>query len=230
MDFGLSFFGFVLYPVYLVAVALGAWIVRRVTDASESPNWSRAVWVLTAVVALFPLLEELYIASRFAHHCKDDGVWLPHVLEADGYFSTSQRGSTPVTDTRLSDEFGKAKLGKFNFREYPSDSVPGKIAHVRRREDGGYEMLLLDEPRARYEYRFEYQRGVVDYKIRMIQDAIIDRQTGKPAATDTRYLRYPAFLDALWMKFFGIRGSRCEGPVGYGALFGFAFTATRKQK
>lgn len=31
MDFDLSLFGFVLYPVYLFAVALGAWIVRRVT-------------------------------------------------------------------------------------------------------------------------------------------------------------------------------------------------------
>ena len=120
-----------------------------------------------------------------------------------------------------------AYLGKFQFIEYSSESVPGKIEHVRRREDGGYERLLLDEPRARYEYRFEYQRGVVDYKIRMIQDAIVDRQTGKPAATDTRYLRYPAWLDSLWLKFFGIQGGGCENKPSRRPLFGIAFTGNQ---
>lgn len=196
MAFDLSGIGRAIWILYLIAVALSAWYLRSI--AGQWPRVRRAIAVVAMVVAVMPLVEELYIASRFEHHCKQDGLWVPEVLVAEGYFHSTLDAATPGTIER-----------GFNFIEYRPSAHPGKIGHLRKR-DGGYEEILLDQPMARYEYRMEYMRGVVDYKIRMIQDALLDRQTGKPAATDTRYLRYPAWLDSLWLRFFGIQGRECS--------------------
>jgi hypothetical protein len=173
--------------------------------------------VLISVVALvavsLPIAEEAWIAWHFAKLCEDAGVHIKRKVAADGFLETTSsyyRASNAKVGPigRRGELFDFEKAG-YRFKE---SQLNGGVWHLEREGD---QLIasLRDIPEARYQYGFTDPRQdvPVGHRLKKYETVIIDRETGETIARDTRYKRYPGWVESLWIGFFGSGLTICAG-------------------
>lgn len=194
--FGVGIIG--IYSAIVGVVLL--WPLFRLLRNSRWKLWIVSIVGLPLLVA--PWAEEAWIAWHFNEACKDAGVKVARQVEVDGlYDSTMRSGYELVRDKG------------YRFMEHPSDQS-GKVDHVER-IDGEWRKTVLDQPAARYHYRFSDPRQEIPISRRLVkfESQIVDSKSNEIIGLDTRFKRYPNTAEGLWLQFFGPSVAICEGAA-----------------
>lgn len=198
LQFGL--FDYIIIAVFYALAAtvlLFAWLWLR-----RWRHW-RAVLIPVALVALIaPWADEVWIAWRFGQLCKDAGVHVYRTVEVDGFYDSTMRSGYELI-----------KRHGYKYMEHPSDPRT-KVDYVER-IDGEWKKTTLDRPRSRYIYQFADPRQEVPagFKIEKTEWQVVDSQNGEIIGRETRFSRYPGWVQSLWIKYFGNGGNTCEGAA-----------------
>lgn len=187
------------------------------------------------VVLLVPWLDEFWIAWHFSEACKDAGIHVYRRVEADGFVDDTSR--TTRAQTRLGNWNFDAKLlegwdsAGYRFRDRML--VDGGVVHLERTADGVV-ASIVDQPIARYLYRFSDPREAapVGYRMWKYEYEIVDRKTYEVLGRDTSYHRAPGFVEGLWIGLLGSGQSICRGdaphpPKERRLLYDYVFIKTR---
>lgn len=158
--------------------------------------------VVVPIVLVLPWAEELWIAWNFAKLCEGAGVHVTRKVEVAGFYDATMR-----TGYELIDRYG------YQFMEHPSRG-DGKIEHIEK-TGNDWKVTKLDQPEARFHYRFSdpRQEVLIKWKIEKIEKQILDSKTDEIIATDTRFNRWPNTIEWQWVRFFGLGLTFCYGPV-----------------
>jgi hypothetical protein len=204
MSMQITIFGLVIGTIY-------SWIVIGLLIVFWYPlrRW-RFTWVpfvavgLVAIVA--PWAEEYWIASRFEELCKGAGVHVYRTVEVEGFYD----------DTGV---VGENDLSAgWTYLEY-RDPVYKDVRRIQK-NDGRTQTLHVALPTARYHYRHAYQptpyryEESVAWKVERTEWQVVDSQSSEVLGRETKYSRYPAVVDAIWMApLFGSGRTTCKGSA-----------------
>lgn len=237
MTLQISPFGITIIAVfYALSVGLLLLLARRLRD------W-KGRWFILAPLALvaiaLPWADEIYIASRFAKLCEGAGVHVTRKVEVDGFFDQTTTG--PSKPGRITSQQAIDVYEKNGYRFYER-KTGDNVSHVEK-VSGEWRITLLDRPTARYHYKrivdYRDSEGIhyekrVDHKIEMTGEVVIDSQTGEEIARKVQYMRYPGWVEHLWVRFFGSGQELCYGPLNEpdkqkrGLLYDYVLKPTNK--
>lgn len=172
-------------------------------------SWRRAAgrpirWGLVLAapgILVLPIADEFWIAWNFERACREEaGVHVYRKVEAEGFFDGTGSPGTGVIE----------ELG---FRYAEGLTQNGKaVAHVERVK-GLWHRTILDRPQSRYHYRWAVpeQSVQVGHQLWREELQVIDVKSGEVLGDSVRFARYPAWLQGLWVRFFGSAVVTCWG-------------------
>lgn len=197
-------FGLVIFGLYAgLILLLVIWPLSRLL---KGRSWRRPLLgIVAAVLLASPFAEEFWIAWHFRELCKDAGVHVYRKVEVDGFYDSTMRSGYELIQQK-----------GYRFMEHPAREA-GKIEHIERIA-GEWKVSLLYRPTARYHYKYAYQptpykyEEPVGWKIERTEWQVIDSENGEILGRETKYSRYPATVEAVWMaRLFGSGRSTCKG-------------------
>ena len=157
---------------------------------------------LILIIMVLPIADELWISYNFYEVCKDAGVHVTRKIEVEGFYDETMRSG-----------YENIKNNGYQFMEHPS-TKKGKIGHVTR-INGEWEEEVLNEPTARYHYKYADPRQWVPIGFQLYKHEmqIIDSETGEMVSRETSFSRYPSLVEGLWIRFFGSGQEICNRPL-----------------
>lgn len=207
----MSIIGYALVVViYAIEAALLFLIGRSLRKSNK--RWFILAPLIVICIAL-PIADEIWISSNFNKLCQGAGVQVYEKVEVEGYLdSTSQAGAYLVIEKIVSDPKAIKRFIEdgYSFKEKTLDD--GTVRHLELVEEG-LEISIINKPRARYVFKYSHNNEQIGYKIRKTEYVIIDAKTDEVIGKDTRYKRYPGFVDWLWIRFFDAGSRICEGTA-----------------
>ena len=207
----------ILGPLYLggaAVIAFVCWLLAK----TWKPAWLPAIPLLL-VLAVAPLWEELGIAYNFGKLCKKDaGIFVYKTVEVEGFYDDTggtmglvrdggyQWAEGPRRDGkgayRLSK--GDANLARQAMRQFEAEN-PGAKATDRSTlrvyvhpdvevlvfpaKNESWRMQILEQPTARYHYRWPSMSEAVSHKIVKGERVVLDDQTGEVLGRHLNYAR-----------------------------------------
>ncbi len=199
MKIQISLFG---YLIMLMFYAVGTGLLTFLwLGLRRWRGWKFVITPLALVLLALPWADEVYIAWRFQESCKDAGVHVYKKVEVEGFYNDVIRG-------------GKEQIVKYGYRfiEHRSRESKGKIVHLQR-TDGEWEVSILDQPSARYHYKYSANDEDAGLQLAKEEWVIIDSKTGAILGRDTTFKRYPGWIEGLWVRFLGVYPTICRGPL-----------------
>ncbi|MGD2141533.1 MAG: hypothetical protein PVH25_14140, partial [Burkholderiales bacterium] len=165
------------------------WLVRRLRV--RAPGAQVLVAPLFAVLYIAPIAEELWIARNFDHLCSADaGVFVNKIVEVEGFYDAS--AVLPMRFGDLASEsveyYKKGGYRYFEFGLAQPRGRPNKVVHVEK-INGVWTPKVLDHPVSRYHYLQTHRGTLVAHKIKKVERAVTDSETGELLARETRYRR-----------------------------------------
>lgn len=161
---------------------------------------------LAILVFIAPIADEIYIAYRFAKLCEDAGIAVVRRVRADGFY-----------DDTMPSGYGLIEQYGYRFMEHRSDR-DGKVVHIEKL-GSDWRKTILERPTARYHYkRIVDYRDIdgrihhempVDLRIQMTGWMIVDTETREVIARNVTYMRYPGWIESLWLGFVGTSQRSC---------------------
>lgn len=208
-----------IYPIGL-AIASVFWIpAYRFVLRPLSRSWKEKPWrmpalgVLALGLLVLPYADELWIAWRFSSLCEDAGVHVTRMVEVDGFLDDTSRSAAHVKEQLIRDPQAIEQFDRSGYRFKESMLYNGKVWHLER-VTGGLQLTILDHPTARYVYKFADPNHDVPVGLKTIrtEEIVVDSGTGEIIGRDTRYKRYPGWLEGLWIRFLGSGLTICPDP------------------
>ncbi len=192
MNFQFSPFGIIIYLVYALVIVMavvlpmGKWILKK-----KSWKW----WVISVIAVpllVAPVAEEVWIAHCFETLCQDAGVHVHKKVEVDGYYNATIRSGYESID-----KFG------YRFMEHPS-RTRGKIDHITK-PSGNWKKLVLDQPEARYHFKFSdpRQEVPVGWKLEKVESIVLDSDNDEIIAREVHFKRRSSLIEGLWIGLVG---------------------------
>lgn len=177
-------------------------------------RWLVAAPLLLGVIALAvaPYVEEAHIAAQFEELCKDAGIHVKRKVEAEGYLEDiccTGHAAGPVTSVQAVAELERRGFRFVEYRRSNSEREP-PIAHIEQNVHG-WEITLLERPRARYHLRESRPHQWIGHRLKVHERAIIDFETDEVIARDTTYQRIANSVDQAWMGLLGSTLRSCHG-------------------
>lgn len=152
------------------------------------------------VIAL-PWIDEIWIAYHFHEACKDAGIHVSRQVDVDGFYYDAIRSGYSLIN-----HYG------YGFMEHKSRKA-GKVDHITK-TDGQWKKETIDKPTARYHLKYSYKHTPVNVQLTKFESVVLDSVTNEIIGRDTRYSRYPGWLNSLWMGSYGTGQTICKGPLG----------------
>lgn len=197
----------VLYAVIAVIVVLLWNFFRSIV--------SRVLISVVALVAMaLPIAEEAWIAWHFANLCEDAGIHVKRKISAEGFLETmsSPVGFATTGPVGRRGELAEFEKAGFRFKESPLRD--GRVWHLEREGDQLIASIRnIREARYRFGFADSQQDVPVGYRLDKHEMVIVDMETGETIARDTRYIRYPGWIESLWIGFFGSGLTTCAGTA-----------------
>ena len=216
-----SIFSVMLYAVVIsVAIVLltMAW-VWLLKFKLRNPVY----WILVAALLVGPWGEELWIAYNFDQLCrKDAGIVVNKTVEVDGFYDSTMRTAYELTkkagykfvEHPTEDRSGteRVELATAAEREkaltwyaernpgkdHPKDRavfypINDKVVVAVSPNGDAWKVTKLDKPTAHYQYKTINSHTPVAYKIKRLEDVVVDAQGGSVLGRYTNYYR-----EAYW--------------------------------
>lgn len=176
------------------------WPLFRLLRDSRWKLWIVSIVGLPILAA--PWAEEAWIAWNFNEACKDAGVKVVRQVEVDGFYDSTTRSG-----------YARIRDDGYLVMEHPSNES-GKVDRVER-IDGEWRKTVLDQPAARYHYKFldPRQEIPIGRRLQKFGWQVIDSETNEIIGSDTQFKRYPSTADGLWLQFFGPSLLICKGSA-----------------
>ncbi|OGO40013.1 MAG: hypothetical protein A2Z03_12050 [Chloroflexi bacterium RBG_16_56_8] len=216
MTLQISAIGLFIMAVFY-ALAAGLFLLVRRWLRDWKPKW--VVLIPLAIISLvLPWADEVYISYRFAKLCEGAGVQVVRKVEVEGFYNETTSGPSepgPITNQQAIDAYDK---GSYRFYERKARE---KVSHVEK-ANRKWEVSILDRPTARYHYKriidYRDEHGIhhekqVAHQIQMIGEVVIDSETGEEIGRNVEYMRYPGWIEGLWVRFFGTGQTICKGSA-----------------
>ena len=212
MTLQFSIFG---YLIMIVFYAISAGLLMLLWYPMRNwHGWKFIIVPLALILLILPWADEVYIAWRFHDLCKDAGVHIYRKEVANGFVDDisprSRIGLKPgllYNDQKRLEEFDKAG---FRYKEYMLKD--GGVWHVERYSDGVY-ATILDNPTARYHYKYSANNEDMGLQLEKQEWVIVDSESGEILGRDTTFKRYPGWIEGLWVRFLGVYPTICRGPL-----------------
>lgn len=209
MSYPFSIIGTFIFLIYAAAVfaivvmPLWKWLLK-------DKVWK--FWVITPITVsllVIPIAEELWIQHRFETLCKDAGIHVKRKVKVDGYFDAT-KSDLSIVDKMYSDPKAVDRLRKSGFRFIERRTNHNKVRHLEV-ESGKIKQMILDKPESQYHVLHTRNHSSVGHQLTKMQWVIIDSQLNEMISRDTRYARYPGFIEGLWIRFLGDGQVFCRG-------------------
>lgn len=208
-------FGYMIMAVFYAVVFVLYWYLIWTTMASWKRTRLALAVPVTIVVLALPWIDEMWITWRFNELCKTEGPQVVRAVKVEGYLVDMGRSSSSKNEKvgLMENPQIKESFDRSGYRFKETMYQDGKVRHLER-EPEGVRVTILDRPEARYSYttampspKFEEVAG---FKIEKIEYRIVDLQTGEVIGRDTRYKRFPGWVEGLWVGFFGSGLTTCS--------------------
>ncbi|RLJ61236.1 hypothetical protein [Sulfurisoma sediminicola] len=209
----ISIVGIVLVlPFYWLAF-LG---LRRLWRKTEGSPRRGALLLLAPVLLVFPFADELWIAWHFERACKEAGVTVYRMVEAEGYVDATNvaQRDEDFGGPRLyySDPDSLVQFDKRGYLYRENLYSDGSVMHVERHPDGVY-VSTLRQPQSRYHYRRAHKEtwAPAGFQMGRNEMQVVDSQTGEVLGRELWFSRWPSFIEGLWIRFLGSGQIICYG-------------------
>jgi hypothetical protein len=214
MNLQISPFGVIIAsPFYLLAYLL---LLRFWRKLRASPmRWG--ILALTPIVLALPFADEFWIAWRFREACKDAGVHVYRQVTVEGFVDDTNRGSRHQVVVGLLPNFDPKSLQDWDRRGYRFQENmldDGGVLRLERTEQG-IVASVLDRPSARYRYKRGYDvtpyslEESASYAIEKVEYQVVDSESGELLGRDTRFTRFPCWIERIWIRYLGSGGNSC---------------------
>ena len=176
-----------LFVIWIVGTGLLVWL------GSHLRKTRKRIWPvmlpLFLLLYLAPIAEELWIAWNFGQLCKKDaGIFIYQTVEVDGFYdATRPTHAGPRTPQAIeSYEKGGYKFYELVYRNRKGG--PNKVVHIEK-QDGVWTPTVIDQPTARYHYRWPHMSSSVAHKIVKGERVVVDSQTDQVLGRHLNYAR-----------------------------------------
>jgi len=225
---------FLLLVIWFIGTGLlawfGSWLRKRMKHA-----WVVMV-PLFLLLYIGPIAEELLISRNFGQLCKKDaGIFIYKTVEVEGFYDSTggsfellrsgkyrwlegpSRDGKGVSHTALGDDkFTREAISKFDSEAKGKRASALEMLRVEvddvtealvfPKKDESWRITKLDQPTARYHYRWPDFNSHVSHKINKNSQEVVDTQTGEVLGGAVRYGRR-----APWFVV-GLEGIGCPRP------------------
>lgn len=205
MNYQIGIVGAGIIAVYSALVLLI--IVWPLGKLLKRFSWRwRVVGPVAFILLAAPWAEEYWIARNFALACEDAGVHVYKQVEVEGFYdATGGWGQQAFLQL------------PYQFVEFKSTFESG----YKRLEkvDGSVRLLSIDQPAARYHYKYAYQptpykqEERIGWKLEKLGMVIVDSETGEVIGRDTQYRRTINIAEGSWRLFWGLAKNTCQGSA-----------------
>ncbi|MDY6867055.1 MAG: hypothetical protein SVT56_04000 [Chloroflexota bacterium] len=209
MSYPFTIIGTLIFIAYIavvfVIVVLPMWILVL---KEKSWKW----WFITPVSFLLiatPVVEELWIQHKFENLCKDAGIHIQRKVYAYGYFDSSKNDIMKSDRVYKNNELYK-NIKNSGFRYIERKTNNGKVRHIEI-TNGKISETLLNKPESQYYLINTHNHVPVAHRIVKMQWVIKDMESNEIIGRDTKYARYPSFVESLWVNFIGDGQEICRG-------------------
>ena len=209
MDYPFTVIGsfvFIIYIFIVITVVIAPlWIIVL---KSRSWRW----WAISPMAILlisYPIAEELWIQHQFSRLCDDAGIHIQRKVFAYGYFDSSKNDS--VTGDRVyknNDLYKNIKDSGFRYIERKTEN--GNVRHIEI-VNGKISEAILNKPESQYYLINTHNHVPIAHRIVKMQWVIKDIVSNEIIGRDTKYARYPGFVESLWVNFVGDGQEICRG-------------------
>lgn len=175
----------------------------------------RLIGPIAFILLAAPWAEEYWIARNFELACKDAGVHVYKQVEVEGFYDSTT--STPHGEVFPMHAQELEESG-FSFMELVSSEDKNKIVHIKKK-DGQWRKEVLDQPTARYHYKYAYQptpykqEERIGWKLEKLGMVIVDSETGEVIGRDTQYRRTINIAEGSWRLYWGLAKTTCQGSA-----------------
>jgi len=180
-----SFLNWIPITIFYVIAAVVLWILWRLIKDDKKAKFF--IWGLIPVMLILPWIEELWIAGQFGRHCKQDaGIFIYKTLEVDGFYDATRPTHANPRSKAAADDLDK---GGYQFYEMPLPDFKGgptRVVHLEK-ENNIWTPTVLEQPTARYHYKWPEMNSTVSYKVRKTERLVSDSETGEVLG---RYVDY----------------------------------------
>lgn len=210
MGLQISIFGIAIAAIFYT---VGALILVTLKRLLRSNRWRQLVIApLTVLVVAAPWADELWIAWHFSALCKDAGVHIVRSVEVEGFLNDTTRSSSEHLIGRLiTDAESVTSFDRSGYRFKESRLKDGKVWRLERVAEG-VQTSVIDKPTARYHYTITRYHQDAGYQLEAIEYAVVDSQTGEVIGRKATYKRYPGWVNAIWIRYFGSGMTMCPDP------------------
>jgi hypothetical protein len=166
-----------------------------------------------AALAVAPYLEEAHITAQFEELCKRSGIHVLRQVRAEGYFDDfGMRSLTPgpITNPEAIRERERRGYQFVEYRGFPDRS--GKPFYRIEKSANGWIVRRIEHPTARYRYFESAGNQLVEHKVWLQEQVILDTESHEVISRKTRYKRILNTVDQAWMGLFGSTLRICPDP------------------
>jgi hypothetical protein len=182
----ISIFSLIPLAIAYGLLALVFWGLTRITR--EMRGRKAVLVAVGAVFLVLPVAEEVWIAWNFAQACGEAGTFIYKRVQVEGFYD----------DTRTTHAGPPTPQAVKSFEEsgYQFLEMKGKEKFIRiEKTDGNWRAVVLDQPKARYHYRWPDPYGVrVAHKVGKSERLVIDTETNEQIARYTGFGRRPPWF------------------------------------
>lgn len=208
---GISAVGWILVGLIYVPTTVAVFVLS-LGPWRHRPRFKLTMLAIVYLPLLAGIAEAVYVDRRFKALCETGGLKVHRVVVTDGFFFDSRGRELDET----------LKAGTLGFRYVEWIDREGKYWRSEVSEPGVVRRVHIDQPSARYSYRFVDFASPYGHLMQRREDFVLDRSNGEVTATKVIGYRYPAFIDRLWSQYMGGGPHMCglAGEIVLEALIG----------
>lgn len=166
---------FLLILIWSVGTGLLVWLGSRLRRTRKR-IWPVMV-PLFLILYIGPIAEELWIARNFGQLCKKDaGIFIYKTVEVEGFYDATRPTHPNARSKVAADDLNK---GGYQFYEMPLPDFKGgatRVVHLKK-VNGEWNPTVLEQPSARYHYKWPEMNSTVSYKVRKTERLVSDSET-----------------------------------------------------
>lgn len=158
--------------------------------------------ILILVIVAILWGDEMWITWRFHQLCKDAGVHVYQKVEVEGFYNDVMPG-------------GRELIEKYGYRFMEQKSNwEEQILHIEKHPDGFWISDYIEQPTARYHYKYSANNEGMGLQLAKQEWVIVDSETGEILGRDTTFKRYPGWINGLWLRAtMGVYPTICMGSA-----------------